>query len=139
VLLPGQEIEIRDKVYFGEGTWKIGEHNDVLLQSIVRALHAHPRIALLAVQGHATSIERMPQRLSEKRAHVVMDALIALGVKSTRLTSRGYGRTKPLKLGTSAEARAHNRRVEFQILKSSEEPVERAQPSPEPVPGCPER
>jgi outer membrane protein OmpA-like peptidoglycan-associated protein len=37
-------------------------------------------------------------------------------VSESRLQTKGYGESKPLKEGTSEEARAENRRVEFVIV-----------------------
>jgi outer membrane protein OmpA-like peptidoglycan-associated protein len=45
-----------------------------------------------------------------------MDWLIAQGIDRNRLTSKGYGETRPLVPNDSDEHRAANRRVEFTIV-----------------------
>ena len=52
-------------------------------------------------------------RLSQQRADSARGYLIGRGVAAQRLTAKGYGPDKPLVEGTSPEARAKNRRVEF--------------------------
>ena len=49
--------------------------------------------------------------LSERRADTVRDYLISMGVDSSRLEVRGYGKSKPFAEGTTPDARALNRRV----------------------------
>lgn len=67
------------------------------------------------------------QKLSDARAKSVMDYLIAQGIDAKRLTSKGYGETKPIisdeaiaKLASEKEkekAHQENRRTEYVILK----------------------
>lgn len=69
------------------------------------------------VAGHTdlTGNAAANQKLSETRANSVMAALVAKGVPAARLTAKGYGATKPLDPGTSPEANAKNRRIEFAV------------------------
>ena len=52
-------------------------------------------------------------RLSQQRADAVKERLVSMGIDGTRLTSKGYGETKPLVTNDSPENKANNRRVEF--------------------------
>jgi len=56
-------------------------------------------------------------RLSDNRARSVMDYIISKGISNTRITSHGYGETKPVATNETDEGRQLNRRVEFTILK----------------------
>ncbi len=59
------------------------------------------------------------QLLSETRANAVVAALVAKGVPAARLTPKGYGATKPVALGSSAEANTKNRRIEFSVMAAN--------------------
>ncbi|CAH0994524.1 Peptidoglycan-associated lipoprotein [Emticicia aquatica] len=52
-------------------------------------------------------------KLSEARAIAVKNQLVSMGIDSNRLTTKGYGETKPITSNTTFEGKAENRRVEF--------------------------
>jgi len=68
-----------------------------------------------SVEGHTDSDgdADFNQKLSERRAKVVMDKLIAMGIDPSRLKYKGWGETKPIDTNDTPEGRANNRRVEF--------------------------
>ena len=47
-----------------------------------------------------------------------MRYLVERGVADTRLTSEGYGETRPIADNKTAAGRSQNRRVEFVVLES---------------------
>lgn len=51
--------------------------------------------------------------LSQQRAESVKDQLIKMGIDGSRLTTKGFGDTKPISDNDTPEGRANNRRVEF--------------------------
>ena len=53
------------------------------------------------------------QTLSQQRADAVKEQLVKMGIDATRLTTKGFGDTKPVSDNTSLEGKANNRRVEF--------------------------
>ncbi|NNC93928.1 MAG: OmpA family protein, partial [Chitinophagales bacterium] len=53
---------------------------------------------------------------SQYRARSVVQYLLGKGVKSERLTAKGYGETVPVASNDTEEGRQFNRRVEFKIL-----------------------
>lgn len=61
--------------------------------------------------------------LSNRRAKACVDYLIERGISATRMTSKGYGKTRPIAPNTLAngkdnpEGRALNRRTEFKVTK----------------------
>ncbi len=69
------------------------------------------------VIGHTCSIgtEKYNQGLSERRAKSVYDYFIKKGIAADRLTTQGFGETKPAFSNATREGRAKNRRVELYV------------------------
>jgi len=70
------------------------------------------------VSGHTDNVGQHAynMRLSGRRAAAVKDWLVAHGVAATRMTTAGYGDTRPLVPNTSDGNRFRNRRVELKRL-----------------------
>lgn len=73
----------------------------------------------IAVEGHASresaTQEAYNQRLSERRAETVADALARDGVQTSQISSRGLGTRSPIASNETEEGRRQNRRVEVVI------------------------
>jgi outer membrane protein OmpA-like peptidoglycan-associated protein len=69
------------------------------------------------VRGHTdnTGKEQANMVLSQNRANAVMSELVKNGVASSRITAVGFGQTIPIADNKTAEGRAKNRRVAFDI------------------------
>ena len=82
-------------------------------------MNAHPELKF-EVSGHTDSDgnDASNLNLSTERAIVVKNKLISLGISGERLTTKGYGETKPISDNTSSEGKANNRRVEFLKINS---------------------
>jgi outer membrane protein OmpA-like peptidoglycan-associated protein len=75
--------------------------------------------ANVQVEGHTDNVggEEYNQKLSEKRASNVMEFLVSPGgIAAARLTSVGYGFTKPIADNATKEGRQKNRRVDLVIM-----------------------
>ncbi len=72
-----------------------------------------------SVEGHtdADGDDTANQTLSEGRAQVVMDKLVEMGISQDRLSSKGWGESKPIAGNDTPEGKANNRRVEFVVVK----------------------
>jgi outer membrane protein OmpA-like peptidoglycan-associated protein len=82
------------------------------LDDVASRLKADPR-ARVVVIGHADTKERYPEVIARKRAEAIKTYLVKeRGVEDARITVRSAAATKPLDTGSSASARAKNRRVE---------------------------
>lgn len=84
-----------------------------LVDALATALKEHPGVTV-RIEGHAdiTGMPAHTQDLSERRAARVLDRLVQLGVEVDRLSSKGYGESRPIVAGKQD---ARNRRVEFVI------------------------
>lgn len=71
----------------------------------------------IEIEGHtdAEGTDERNQRLSDRRARAVADFLVHNGVSAGRLSTRGYGATRPVADNATAEGRAKNRRIEFNV------------------------
>ena len=69
------------------------------------------------VEGHtdASGDAAFNQQLSEQRAEAVKTELVANGAKAEKITTVGYGESKPIADNDTREGRAKNRRVEIKV------------------------
>lgn len=76
--------------------------------------------AKVRVEGHVAAVPggdpSSDQQLSEARANAVAKALSGDGVARDRVTSRGYGSSKPIADNNTPEGQAANRRVDIVVL-----------------------
>lgn len=106
-------------VEFSTGSDRIRPASNGLLSRIAKVLQTRDDIARIRIEGHTdnTGREAKNQVLSEKRAASVMRHLIDKGgVDADRLTSVGYGQSRPIGSNDTNEGRQQNRRVEFNFV-----------------------
>jgi len=86
------------------------------LAKISGILLTYPELKIEA-DGHTDAIgtDEYNQKLSEARAESVRSYLAQEGVPADHLTSRGFGKTRPISTNTTAEGRQRNRRVELLV------------------------
>ncbi|MBX3183514.1 MAG: OmpA family protein [Polyangiaceae bacterium] len=119
VRVEGKQIVILEQVRFATGSHVILPESFPLLKQVADVLQGHPDIARVAVDGHTDNVGQLNKNLtlSRQRAAAVLRHLVEQGVDERRLEARGFGPRRPIEPNTTAEGRAKNRRVEFQILK----------------------
>ncbi len=106
------------QVRFASGSDQLGAETRANLEIIAVALLAERlRDRGFVVGGHTddTGPAAFNLELSRRRAEAARDYLIERGVAESRLRVQGYGETRPLQADASAQARALNRRVEFEM------------------------
>lgn len=114
------DIRVLETVRFAWGASRVLPESTALLEEVAKVLQEHPEIAKVRVAGHASGDEKNGKRLSEQRAKAVVAALTKSGIDAARLEAVGRGADRPLAAETTADGRARNRRVEFEIVDSSQ-------------------
>lgn len=77
------------------------------------------RIKKIEIAGHtdSTGPAEYNEDLSRRRARSVYKFFLSNGISATRLSSKGFGETKPVASNDTLEGRRQNRRVEFKVLE----------------------
>jgi len=107
---------ILDNVLFDFDKTAIKPDGMKILDRLVAFLKENPdkRVDL---EGHTDSIgtDKYNQGLSERRAASVQAYLTKQGVASSRITTKGFGESKPIADNKTKEGRVKNRRVEIRV------------------------
>jgi outer membrane protein OmpA-like peptidoglycan-associated protein len=103
-------------IQFETGKSTIKTTSFVILDQIAKVLVENP-LYLVEVQGHTDNVGKpdLNLSLSDKRAAEVRNYLISKGVAQSRMTSKGFGDTKPVMSNKTPAGKAKNRRVEFVV------------------------
>ena len=102
-------------IYFNTGSAFLLPESEPALRQIAQVVR-QSKVPVLEVQGHTDNIgtAQFNQELSQQRAEAVRDALVSqFGIAPGKLTSRGFGFTRPVDTNDTVVGRAHNRRVEL--------------------------
>ncbi len=101
-------------IQFELGSAKIKKESLQILDEVANLMKTYSAYSC-DIEGHtdSQSSEEFNQKLSDARAKACMDFLISKGIPASRLTSKGYGETKPIADNKTAAGRKLNRRVEF--------------------------
>ncbi|HEV2490253.1 MAG TPA: OmpA family protein [Candidatus Acidoferrales bacterium] len=103
-------------VLFDTGSYTLRPAAREKLAKVSGIFLAYPGLKL-QVEGHTDSVgsDDFNQRLSEQRAGVVRDYLVAQGVSSDAVTAAGFGKTRPVASNDTIDGRQQNRRVEIVV------------------------
>jgi OOP family OmpA-OmpF porin len=88
------------------------------LDRIVDTMKENPNLAI-EVQGHTDNVgsNESNLKLSQDRAEAVRKYLLSKKIQTARVTSVGYGETKPIATNDTEEGKALNRRVQLAIVR----------------------
>lgn len=113
----GKSFVIND-IYYATSRAEIDNKSLLILDEFAKYLIEHPSISI-EIAGHTDNVgnDDANLALSMERSYEVMKYLVSKGVEGKRLTSKGYGETKPMADNATEEGRAQNRRTEFIIKK----------------------
>jgi chemotaxis protein MotB len=134
-------IDLMKQLHYESGEARINTEGYQTLDQLVELVKAAPADQLIRVEGHADSMEIGPSLkslyatnwdLSKARATGVLRYLVEKGgIDSARISSVGYGATKPLTSNATESGRSRNRRVEVVLYSPNAAPAE---PEPASVP-----
>jgi OOP family OmpA-OmpF porin len=110
-------ISTTGAIYFKTGSAELDRASDPLLDSVADIANRCPSVKI-EVSGHTDSVGNREAnvQLSVQRARSVVTFLVQHGVLATRITSAGFGDTRPVVPNTSEANRAKNRRIEFRVV-----------------------
>lgn len=103
-------------IYFDFNSSTIKPESQAVLQQISDIMQKNPSWKV-SIAGHTDNIgdNSFNEGLSERRAAAVKDALVAqYKIGADRLTTSGFGASRPIETNATMEGRARNRRVELQ-------------------------
>lgn len=112
-------IVLRDLgVNFAFDSYKVSPSYANEIRKVADFMAQYPNYKVV-LMGHTDSLgkEAYNQKLSEKRAMAVKNALVGFGVENSRISTIGYGEMKPVATNKTKEGRAENRRVEATFNK----------------------
>ena len=120
------EITVKDKetlniamraLEFDTGRATIKSSSYSVMIQIADIMNRYPDYNL-SISGHTDNIgkESTNQKLSEQRAKACYNFLVKNGIKSNRLSSQGFGESRPIADNTLLKGRSLNRRVEFNLV-----------------------
>lgn len=92
------------------------------LARVARVVNQYPQTTL-TVAGHTDSTGKADynQKLSERRAEAVKNALVGQGVAAARINTIGYGAAKPIGDNHTESGKAMNRRVNIYIKPNQQQ------------------
>ena len=122
------------QLQYESGEARIKPEGYQTLDQLVEILKQSPADQLIRVEGHADSMEIGPSLkslyatnwdLSKARATGVLRYLVEKGgIDSARISSIGYGATKPLTSNATEAGRSKNRRVEVVLYSPNAAPAD---------------
>jgi len=105
---------VTNGIKFDSGEATLKPESMGVINEVAKLMKEHPEINF-SVEGHTDSDgdTQFNIKLSEQRAKTVVNELIAQGIDSQRMDSKGFGEDVPVADNSTPEGKANNRRVEF--------------------------
>jgi len=115
----GERLSVRmnEAVLFDFDSATLKPEATPTLAKVAGVLKRYPESKVI-VKGYTDNVgaEEKNQKLSERRAQMVGNFLVAQDVAASRLTAVGLGESLPVAGNATPEGRAKNRRVELEII-----------------------
>jgi len=114
----GQVVRLNN-VFFDLDKYNLRPESFVELDRVVKLMQENPAIEIeLSAHTDSRASDEHNMVLSENRAKSVREYIISRGIDANRMTSHGYGETRPVAPNDTEENMQLNRRVEFKIVKN---------------------
>jgi OOP family OmpA-OmpF porin len=110
-----QSVVVRG-ISFENNSSRLTAPSQTTLEQVAQALNGQPALTV-DIQGYTDSrgAPAYNLKLSQRRADAVQAYLAGKGVDASRLTAHGYGQADPMADNGTADGRAQNRRVTFEL------------------------
>lgn len=110
-------VNVGERVYFDLDQSRLDTDDRDILQRQAAWLQSYPQARIL-VAGNCDErgTREYNLALGERRASVVKDYLVSLGVDSSRIDTISYGKERPIAAGSNEQAWAQNRNGFTQII-----------------------
>jgi peptidoglycan-associated lipoprotein len=107
-----------EDIHFDFDQATLSDEAQATLRGHAQWIKSHPLLSV-TVEGHCDERGTVEYNiaLGEKRARVVFDYLVSLGVPATRLLAVSLGKERPLDPGHDEAAWARNRRAHFAVRR----------------------
>lgn len=111
------KVSVKADIYFVLDETAVSTEGKKLLDQIVALTHQF-RLELIILEGNAalTSSAASALVISNQRAAAVKAYLVARGIPSDRISTKGNGIQKPLGDNATAAGRSKNNRVDIEII-----------------------
>lgn len=114
----GQVFRLNN-VFFDFDKYDLRPESNAELDRVVSFLREYPSVVIeMSAHTDSRGADAYNFTLSDNRARSVMNYILSKGILPARITSQGYGETKPVSTNETDEGRQLNRRVEFKIVKN---------------------
>jgi outer membrane protein OmpA-like peptidoglycan-associated protein len=113
----GQAVRLNN-IFFQTAKWDLLPESLFELDRLAKILTDNLGLEI-EIDGHTDNVgnDQSNLTLSQNRAKSVLNYLVSKDIKAARLSSNGFGKTKPVAGNDTDEGKQLNRRVEFVILK----------------------
>ncbi len=113
----GAKIKLNN-IFFAQSKYYLREISYNELNRLVKIMKDYPTVEI-RLEGHTDNQgdPKLNMQLSVDRVEAVKKYLVGKGIDKKRISTIGYGETKPVASNVKEETRAQNRRVEFVVIK----------------------
>ncbi|MEM7660791.1 MAG: peptidoglycan-associated lipoprotein Pal [Pseudomonadota bacterium] len=113
-------VNVGERVYFDLDQWRLDDTDKAVLQRQAAWLNSYPNVRIL-VAGNCDErgTREYNLALGERRASIVRDYLVGLGVDQSRVETVSYGKERPIDGGSNEASWALNRNGFTQIVSGA--------------------